>query len=667
MPATDDNRPFQLTTPLGKDVLLFAKLAGSERLSDPFRYELSALSEKGDLDGNDLLGQPVAVECQLPSGGQPRHFHGLVTEFTQLSYGERFHEYQLTLRPWFWFLTRTADCCVYQAMTVPEIFQKLCKKHGFSDFRLDLKGTYQSLAYCVQYRETAFNFLSRLLEHEGIYYFFEHTAQKHTMVLVDDSASHKECKGYAEVPYYPPNTELNRRERDHLDSWTFVRSVQTGAFATTDFDLKSPATSLLKRQERALKHAHAKLEIFDYPAELPIDADTDATALVAAGASQLVKIRLEELQAGQMVAQGHGNAIGLAVGAQFKLTKYPRESLNTKYLIVGTRLSIASNPHETGKEPQTDTHVSTEAIELQTQFRPPRVAPKPVIQGAQTATVVGKGGEEIDADDLGRIKVQFHWDRIGKKDENSSCRVRVSQDWAGKNWGSIYLPRIGQEVIVSFLEGDPDRPLVTGRVYNGEQKPPYALPANATQSGVKSRSSKGGGEKNFNEIRFEDKGGSELLHIHAEKDLTIDVENDATWRIGLNEDADKTGQGNFKMIVGQTADMKIDESLNIKVTKKFVKVDAGEEITLVTGQSKINMKKDGTITINCVNLKINADASVKVKANATVEMKANASVKIEGVAQVEVKGAMAKVDASGILDLSAGGIASLKGALTKIG
>ena len=626
------------------------------------------MSETGDIDGNDLLGQPVAVECELPSSGEKRYFHGLVTEFSQLDYGTRFHEYKLTLRPWFWFLTRTADCCVFQGLTVPEIFQKVVKQHGFSDFRLDLKGTYQKVAYCVQYRETAFNFLSRLLEQEGIYYFFEHAAQKHTLVLVDDSATHKATAGYEVVPYYAPTTTDSMRERDHLESWSCIRTVQPGAYVTTDFDLKTPATSLLQKQERALKHAHAKFEIFDYPADLPVRADADTTALVTAGAGDWVKVRLQELQATHLVAQGRGNAIGLATGTKFKLEKYPRDSFNLEYLIVGTRLSLEWNSHEAGRaDSGPEIHVAVEAIDLQTQFRPQRATPKPVIHGGQTATVVGKKGEEIDTDELGRIKVQFHWDREGKKDENSSCRVRVAQAWAGKNWGAIHLPRIGQEVVVSFLEGDPDRPIVTGGVYNGDQKPPYSLPANATQSGIKTRSSKSGAEKNFNEIRFEDKKGDEVLHIHAEKDLTIDVENDVTWRVGLDEDAERMGKGDVKLIVGHTVDAKVDESVNVKVANKFVKVDAGTEITLVTGQSKITMKKDGTITIDCVKLQVNASNSIAMKASNSIEMKANATVKIEGSAQVEVKGAMAKVDASGMLDLSAGGIATLKGALTKIG
>jgi len=650
MPGTHENRLVALTTPFGKDVLLFSQLSGSDRLSQPFHLELSLLSEKGDLDANKILGQPVSVSFEVASGGKERVFHGLVSDFTQLSYGERHHEYQATLRPWFWFLSRTADCRVFQDKTVREIFEALAKELGFSDFRFDLKGSYKKFAYCVQYRETAFNFLSRLLEQEGIYYFFEHASEKHTMVLVDDSGSHKAVSGYDSVPYYPPSTPNAFRTRDHLTSWTRVQSVLSGVYATTDFDFKTPSTSLLQSHSIKRSHANAGFEIFDYPAELPAKKDDDPTALDAGESKRIAKTRMEELQAGHAVAHGQGDAMGLTVGAQFELTDYPRADLNIKYLIVAASYTLASNAYQAGASGDSDFHAAIEAIDARTQYRPPRVTPKPIVQGAQTATVVGKAGEEIDTDKLGRVKVQFHWDRKGKEDDKSSCRVRVAQVWAGKKWGAIHIPRIGQEVIVSFLEGDPDRPIITGRVYNGTQEPPYDLPKNATQSGIKTRSSKGGNDKNFNEIRFEDKAGSEELVIHAEKDFKIDVENDATWRVGLNEDSPaKSSKGKAEVLVGKT-----------------LHVDVGDEITLETGESKIVMKKNGDITITCMNLTVNAAQKVQMEGKTEVGIK-SLKVMVEGTAQVGIKSsAMTKVEGT-MLDLSASGIATLKGALTKIG
>jgi len=673
MPASDDNRPIQLTTPLDDDVLLLSLMSGTERLNQPFQFELSLLSEQGDVDADEILGEPIVVEFPLASGGGTRYFHGLVSDFSQLSYGERHHEYRATVRPWFWFLSRIADCRVFQDKTVKEIFEAVVKEHNFTDFRFEIGSGYKKHAYCVQYRETTFNFLSRLLEQEGIYYFFEHTEQKHTMVLRDDSSGATTVTGYDTVPYYPPTTTDSRRVRDHLTSWTFAKAVRPGKYATTDFDLRKPSTSLLKSKEIKRDHSLSDGEIFDYPADLPAMKDTDASALDASVAAVIPGLRLEELQVAHMVAQGHGNALGLAPGRQFKLTDYPRTDLNISYLVIGATYSLASNPYETGQSDQTDFHVSLEAIDLRTPFVPPRVTPKPVVQGAQTAFVVGKAGEEIDTDELGRVKVQFHWDRKGKKNETSSCRVRVAQLWAGKEWGAIHIPRIGQEVIVSFLEGDPDRPIITGSVYNGENKPPYVLPANATQSGLKSRSSKGGDAKTFNEIRFEDKKGMEELVIHAEKDFKVDVENDATWRVGLNEDKPaKSSKGAAKFEVGKT-----------------VLIDAGDEITIVTGQSKIVMKKNGDIAVTCKTLKVTATDSIEMKANKAVKINGQQEVEVkslkvtvDGTTQVGVKSLDVKVEGTtsvGIkssvqtkvegmmLDLSGTAMASLKGALTKIG
>jgi type VI secretion system secreted protein VgrG len=422
---------------------------------------------------------------------------------------------------------------------------------------------------------------------------------------------------------------------------------------------------LLKTHTVKSGHAHGDLEIFDYPAELPSRKDMDATALEATESARIAKMRLEELQAGHFVARGQGNAMGLAAGGLFSLTKYPRADLNKKYLIVAANCSLTANPHETGAAASTDFNVDVEAIDSRTQFRPPRITPKPVVQGAQTATVVGKKGEEIDTDEFGRVKVQFHWDRKGRNDEQSSCRVRVAQVWAGQEWGAMHIPRIGQEVIVGFLEGDPDRPIITGRVYNGEHKPPYKLPDNATQSGIKTRSTKGGGAKTFNEIRFEDKKGEEKLHLHAEKDFSVDVENDATWRVGLDEDSPaRSKKGAAKFEVGKT-----------------VLIDAGDEITLVTGNAKIVMKKNGDITVTCKNLTVKASDSINMKASKAVQIEGQQQVGVKGLKvgvdgttnvdvkslNVAVKGDVsAKIEGT-MLDLSANAIASLKGALTKIG
>jgi type VI secretion system secreted protein VgrG len=656
--ATDENRVLQFKSPFGADVVA-RHVSGSERLSQLFHFDLSLQSEKGDLSADKILGSPVTIVFYPPASSKPRVFHGHVTEFAQVGYGLRMHEYQATVRPWFWFLSRSADCRVYEDQTVEDIFRMVAKEHGFSDFRFNLSGKPPKREYCVQYRETAFNFLSRLLEDEGIYYYFEHTDSKHTMVLVDKSTAHQAVPGYESVPYFPPSSNQARRERDHLWSWTWQAAVQSGAYATSDFDFLKPTGSLRAEVDVARRHAQAKHAIFDYPAELQ--------QMSTAESKRVAGLRLEELQSAHWTARGQGNAAHLAPGARFKLGDHPGgATFNIDYLVVGASYMLSSNAYETGDTGDADFGLSIEAIDLKQQFRPPRTTPKPLIQGAQTAIVVADGKDklkntEIPADKYGRVRVKFHWDSKVKR----SCWVRVAQVWSGQNWGAQFIPRTGHEVIVSFLEGDPDRPIITGSVYNGSHSPPYTLPDKATQSGIKSRSSKDGAAANFNEIRFEDEKGKEEFYLHAEKDLKVNVENDGTWTVGLDNDQPaKSKKGAAKFVVGKTYHL-----------------DAGDEITLETGQSKMVMKKDGSITINCKTMLIDATDKIDFKANSAINAKSNKDVKIDGTVSVSVKGLQVAVEGTTkaefkssvqtkvegtMVDVSANGIASLKGALIKI-
>jgi type VI secretion system secreted protein VgrG len=656
--ATDKDRVLQLKSPFGDDVVA-THVSGAERLSQLFHFDLSLQSAKGDLSADKILGSPVTILFHPPASDKPRVFHGYVTEFAQVGYGLRMHEYQATVRPWFWFLSRSADCRVYEDQTVEDIFRTVAKEHGFSDFRFNLSANPLKREYCVQYRETAFNFLSRLLEDEGIYYYFEHTDSKHTMVLVDKSTAHEAVPHYESVPYFPSSSNQARRERDHIWSWTWQAAVQSGKYATSDFDFLKPTGSLRAEVEKARGHAQAKHAIFDYPAELQ-QMSTGESKRVAG-------LRLDELQSSHWTARGQGNAAHLAPGARFKLADHPGgATFNIDYLIVGASYTLSSNAYETGDTGDADFGLSIEAIDLKQQFRPPRTTPKPLIQGAQTAIVISDSKDnpknaEIPVDKHGRIRVKFHWDSKVKR----SCWVRVAQVWSGQGWGAQFLPRTGQEVIVSFLEGDPDRPIITGSVYNGTHEPPYTLPDKATQSGIKSRSSKDGRAANFNEIRFEDESGKEEFYLHAEKDLKVNVENDGTWTVGLDNDQPaKSKKGAAKFVVGKTYHL-----------------DAGDEITLETGQSKMVMKKDGSITINCKTMLIDATDKIDFKANSAINAKSNKDVKIDGTVSVAVKGLQVSVEGTTkaefkssvqtkvegtMVDVSANGIASLKGALVKI-
>ena len=596
--ATQEHRSFDLKTPLGKDVLLVRQMSGTEAMSEPFQWDLDLLSEKGDINADDLLGQKVSLSFTM-ANGQKRYFHGYVTEFSQGGWLQRYYRYHATVRPWYWLLTRTADCRIFQEMTVPQIFEKVVQQYGFTDYELRLSGTYQVREYCVQYRETDFNFLSRLLEHEGIYFFFEHAESKHSLVLIDDSNQHKAFAGYETVPYYAPGGKDALRERDHLEAWSYTKVVQPGSFATTDFDFEKPRKSLASSATISRQHQQSTFEVFDYPGAL--------SQLESSQSDVTTKVRIQELQAGYMVAHGQGNAAGLAVGWKFTLEKFPRKDLNMAYVVTRASYDLSTDVYESGPGHDTPTFsVWIDAIDARTPYRAPRLTRKPLIHGAQTAMVVGPAGEEIYTDKHGRVKVQFPWDRYGKQDEQSSCWIRVAQMWAGKNWGMIQVPRIGQEVIVTFLEGDPDRPIITGRVYNGDSMAPYGLPESATQSGIKSRSTKGGGDANFNEIRFEDLKGSEQLYIHAEKNQDGVVENDQTHFVG--HDRTKTVNNDEKTQVGnnRTENVGNCETVTVGVNRTHT-VGANEQVNIGANRTEA----------------VGANETVGITANRTISVGAN--------------------------------------------
>ena len=681
--------PVQVKGPSAAGSLLFERMSCTERLSEAFCLDLSAASERHDVSGDLLLGQPVTVSVKLPGGGL-RAFNGLVTRFvrtgeqtTGMTQSPRqLYRYQVRLQPWLWFLTRTADCRIFQNKTVKEIFEAVVKGHGFSDYKLSLMGEYQPLEYCVQYRETDFNFVSRLLEAAGIFYFFEHQDGKHVMVLADDSSPFKVAAGYGKVKFL--QSQSGRTTADTIDSWSAEQTVQPGAYATTDFNFETPSLSLLKSVSQSRSYAHSGFEVFDYPA--------DPQVLEPAAVAQVANLRLAEAQVGYERYHGSSSDCGgLRTGSKFKLSDHPQDAFNVpEYVIVGSELSIVSNQYASGGGGGHSMTVAIEAIDVKTRFRPARTTPKPIIQGTQTAMVVGAAGDEIYTDKYGRVKVQFPWDRYGKKDENSSCWMRVAQLWAGKNWGAMHVPRIGQEVLVSFLEGDPDRPIITGRVYNAVSMPPYDLPANMTQSGITSRSTKDGSPENFNEIRFEDKKGSELLNMQAEKDLkslvkndeTTEVKHDRTDKVGHDEtltvDNDQStaikGQETRKVSKDRTTNIDGTEKLTVGKDQKInvgttFELIAADQITLTTGQSSLVMKKDGTIDLKGMTITISGTQSVTVKGNVGVSLEVSStSVKldpaqlklaatmigIEGSAQTQVKGTIVQVSASAMAQLSGG-------------
>ena len=599
--ATQANRSIVVTSPLGEDVLLFHSMNVNERLGRLFQFDLDLLSNDPEIKLQDILAQNVTVRYQR-SDGENRYFNGFVSQFSQAGMHGNLFVYRATLRPWFWFLTRTADCRIFQNKTVPDIIKEVFRDEGFSDFEDSLSGTYREWDYCVQYRETDFNFISRLMEQEGMYYFFKHEDGKHTLVLSDSISAHETVPGYEEVPFYPPE-QSERRERDHISDWSLNQIVQPGAYALNDYDFKKPKANLEVKSTVSRDHDQSEFEIYDYPGEYKESGDGDG----------YVRARIEELQSQHEEVQGAGNVAGLMTGCLFKLVNYPRDDQNREYLITSASYNLGPQEYESDVAKGSDSifSCSISAIDKQQAFRAPRITPKPSVQGPQTATVVGKDGEEIWTDKYGRVKVQFHWDRYGEENENSSCWVRVSHPWAGKNWGAVAIPRIGQEVIVSFIEGDPDQPIITGRVYNDDNMHPYELPANATQSGIKTRSSKEGTPDNFNEIRFEDKKGEEEVYIHAEKDQNNVVENDETTSVG-NDRSETVGN---------------DETISIGNNRTE---DVGKNESITIGENRTeSVGKNESISIGENRTEdVGKNESISIGENRTVDVGKNESISI---------------------------------------
>jgi len=608
-----DHRSARVNSPLGDGVLLFLSLSAREALGRPFSYTVDVLADDEAVDFSKVLGQIMTVELDV-SLGETREFGGYVTQVSLVGTLGNYVRYRLQLNPWLSLLAHTSNSRIFQNLKVPDVLKQIFRDHGYTDFSDALSGEYRTWEYLVQYRESDLNFVSRLMEQEGIYYYFKHEDKKHTLVLADSYSAHEAVHGYEEVPYFPPQPG-EQRERDHIDGWRTSRQIRPGAFVGTDFDFENPRLKLSSQLQMPNDHAKADHELFDYPADFRNLQEGDVQ----------VRLRLEEQQSDYEVVRASGNARGLTTGALFTLIDFPREDQNKEYLITEAQYDLRVNDYESiaRGDSEPDYRCQFKAVDSHHPFRTLRLTKKPVVEGPQTAIVVGDPKKEIWTDEYGRIKLQFHWDRLGKSDADSSCWVRVAQIWAGSGWGGIHIPRIGQEVVVDFLEGDPDRPIVTGCLYNADNKPPYALPANQTQSGIKSRSSEGGTADNFNEIRFEDKKGSEELHIQAEKDMSELIKNDQSTSIGhdrtvsikRNDTLNVTGDqfvhihGNLSMTVDGVTDSKNPDPSNpikssMSVTGKHnmhasdtIDMDAPNHISLTCGGSSI-LIEPGKITIS---------------------------------------------------------------------
>ncbi|WP_434155554.1 type VI secretion system tip protein TssI/VgrG [Pseudomonas sp. JZ134] len=559
-------------------------------LTDLYPETASGREALGQLDELVLLGNSataltlpdaiaIHVTLSLHNDANQRPLDALVAEIRQLPADATADRYQVVLRPWLWWLTLASNNRVFQNLSTSDIVTTLFKAHGFTDFKLSLSGSYEPREYCMQYSETDFAFVSRLLEEEGIFWFFTHEAGKHTLVLGDSNDAFPPIPNGPKVPYL--GQDIGGRELHGIRSAQYSVQAVSGVYSATDYTFTTPTTSLYSQAEAVA----GSLSMYEHPGGYIAKARGDA----------LTRQRVDGLRSQEKRLIGESDCRWLVPGHWFTLTGHDDASLNIDWLVTSVTHD-ASHEHYRNR---------FEAIPKATAYRPPRVTPKPRMH-TQTAQVVGKAGEEIWTDQYGRIKIQFPWDRDGKSNEASSCWVRVALPWAGNGFGMQFIPRIGQEVIVTFIDGDPDRPLVTGCVYNGDNALLYALPDNQTQSGIKTQSSKGGG--GFNELRFEDKKDAEEVFLQAQKDMKVNVLNDSTTTIGH------------------------DETLTVQNARTRTVKEGDETITLEKG------KRTVTIQTGSDNLDVKETRTVKVGSHQTHNTGGNYSHTVAGNYELTVDG-----------------------------
>jgi len=678
MPAQE--RLVAISTPLGDDELLLRTAQVHEELGRPFTIDLELISDDEDISLDELLGQNVTIH--LETDEETRYFNGIVTEFFQKENIDRTACYGAVVKPWFWLLTLSENCRIFQEKTYPEIIKEVFDELGFSDHEDQLTGTYTPQEYVVQYNESDFDFVSRIMEQEGIYYYFSHTDSKHSLVMLDDSSV---LPDIGEVPFNDVEDGGYEVDVEGIKKWENYRTLRTGGVSSTDFDFTTPSKDLAAVTTDPKTGSLSALQKFNYPGKY----------LERANGTNYTKMLMEKENVNYDEKSCAGNFRTLFAGSNFSLIDHHRDDQNDDYLITKFTCILKSDEYISSSNGE-----STEgfickftAIPANVVYRPQILTIKPKMTGPQTAMVVGKEGEEIWTDKYGRVKVFFHWDRYGGADEKSSCWIRVSQSWAGKGWGSMQIPRIGQEVLIDFLHGDPDQPIIIGSVYNGSTMPPYTLPANATQSGIKTRTSKGGG--GFNEFRMEDKKGEEQIFIQGEKDQEINIKNDCLETIGndrhlvvkndqielvennRNEEVkadhiEKIGKDRNLDVAGKEA-KKVEGTLSLTVTGDVTEVFKANHSMSVTDDSdikgtnisieatdKITLKVGGsTISIEASGITIKTDSDIELDAGANVDVKSGADSTIDA-------GANANIKSGANADVKAGGIATVKGSMVNI-
>jgi type VI secretion system secreted protein VgrG len=681
---TQAGRPMSVATPLGKDVMLLVGLQGAEAVSQLFQFHLDVLVDNKkdkDVKFDKLLGAKVSAALQFPGGKSQRYFSGLCRRVVQGQRDPFFTAYQLEIVPPLWALTRKAQSRIFQHVSVPDVLKKVVD--GI-DAAFELQGTFDERDYLVQYRETDFAFFSRLCEEEGLFYFFRHTEGGCQLVVANTPQSHKDVPDASKLIF--EQAEGGNRPEDRVHAWRKTQELRSGKVTLWDHcfelphkhleaDKTVPDSVAVGAETHKLKvGGNDKLELYDWPGGYAQrfdgvdkgggDRAADVQKIFSDN-KRTTDIRLQQETAAGLAVEGASTCRQLTAGFKFALDRH--FNANGPYvLLLVEHTAVFKGGYRSDDEGGGFSYGNRfRCLPAALPYRPPRDTPRPVVHGTQTAVVVGPAGEEIFTDKYGRVKVQFHWDRQGKGDADSSCWVRVGTPWAGTQWGMIHIPRIGQEVIVAFEEGDPDRPIVVGSVYNAAMMPPYKLPDNKTQSGLKTRSTLKGGEKNFNELRFEDKKGSEDVYFHAEKDFHRVVENDDDLKVGhdqtievKNDRTEKVKEGNEKVTI-EKGDRTIEvttgnDTHNIKKGNREVTIDMGNDtLTIKMGNqtTKLNLGASSTEAMQSIELKV-GQSSVKLdQMGVTIK---GMMVSIEGQVQTSVKGVITQVQGSGMLQLSGG-------------
>ncbi|MGD8216755.1 type VI secretion system tip protein TssI/VgrG [Pseudomonas thivervalensis] len=593
--STDSNTTLSLTAAT-LSALYPESLSGEERLNALGSYILNGINDGASLDLTTAVASHVTTTLHKDALLRPLDW--LVAEIRQLPADATAERYHLLLRPWLWWLSLASNNRVFQNLATSDIVTTIFNAHGFTDFQLKLSGSYTPREYCVQYGETDLAFVSRLLEEDGIFWFFSHEDGKHTLVLADSNDAFAPIPNGPTVSYL--GQKLGERELHGIRSGQMCLQAVAGVYQATDYEFTTPTTSLFSQAEAVAGPS----SMYEHPGSYTAKAQGDA----------LTKQRVDGLRSQEKRFVGESDCRWLVPGYWFTLAGHEDPTLNIDWVVTAVS-------HEASHESYRNRF---EAIPKATAYRPARVTPKPRMH-TQTAVVVGKAGEEIWTDEYGRIKLQFPWDRTGKNDETSSCWVRVVLPWSGKGFGMQFVPRIGQEVIVTFIDGDPDRPLVTGCVYNGDNALPYALPANQTQSGIKTNSSKGGG--GFNELRFEDKKDAEEVFLQAQKDFNINVLNDTTATVGHDE----------------TLTVQNARTRTVKDGDETVTLEKGKRsVTIQTGSDSLDVKDTRTVTVGSDQThSTGGNYDHKVTGNYSLTVDGNLTIKVSGTLTLESSGSFA--------------------------